>query len=40
MMHMDDGDETYEFPILGQDGPYTRDGSAVIDYADIAPPSN
>ena len=38
MPHTDDGDETYEFPTLGQDGPYTKDGDPVIDYADIAPP--
>jgi len=44
MPHTDDGDETYEFPVLGQDGPYTRsaiDGSgnpvnpAVVDTARV-----
>lgn len=39
MPHMDDGDETYEFPILGQDAPYTLDGAAVIDYGTVAFPA-
>lgn len=38
MPHTDDGDETYEFPALGQDGPYTKDGSAVIDYGTVTVP--
>lgn len=38
MPHTDDGDETYEFPILGQDGPYTLDGDAVIDYGEVTIP--
>lgn len=38
MPHRDDGDETYEFPILGQDGPYTLDGGAIINFGVVAPP--
>jgi hypothetical protein len=38
MTHRDDGDQVYEFPILGQDGPYTLDGAAIIDYGVVAPP--
>jgi predicted ribosomally synthesized peptide with SipW-like signal peptide len=33
MAHKDDGDQQYEFP--NADGPYTKDGSAVIDAAQI-----
>jgi len=33
MAHMDDGDQTYEFP--NADGPYTTNGSPVIDAAQI-----
>jgi predicted ribosomally synthesized peptide with SipW-like signal peptide len=36
MAHMDDGDQEYEFP--GDDGPYTKDGAAVIDAAQITLP--
>ena len=39
MPHTDDGDETYEFPTLGQDGPYTLDGSAIIDFGVVTPPA-
>lgn len=38
MPHTDDGDEVYEFPVLGQDGPYTKDGAAVIDYGTVTVP--
>lgn len=40
MPHMDDGDETYEFPVLGQDGPYTKNGVAVIDYGTVSVSGN
>jgi hypothetical protein len=33
MAHMDDGDQTYEFPTA--DGPYTTNGAPVIDAAQI-----
>lgn len=38
MPHRDDGDETYEFPVLGQDGPYTLNGEAIIDFGAVSPP--
>lgn len=37
MPHTDDGNELYTFPT--SDGPYTKNGAAVIDYADIEPPA-
>ncbi|PEN14545.1 fasciclin [Longibacter salinarum] len=43
MAHQDTNDnQQYDFQISGgtADGPYTRDGAAVIDNAEIAPPAN